>query len=82
MKIQNKTEEEPGCKFIRTEVTRKILIFLELSMKYLDTLNNQLKKTLINKISTTLLRLEFNSDNLIKSKTMKFIFTKTFPDYK
>ena len=82
MKIQNTTEEELCCKFIRTELTRKTLIFLELSMKYLDTLNNQQKKALINKISTTLLRLEFKSDNLIKSKTMKFIFAKIFPDYK
>ena len=37
-------------------------------MQYLDTLHNQLKKTLISKISTRLLVLEFRSDNIIKSK--------------
>ena len=31
------------------------------------------KKTLINNISTRLLGLEFKSDNIIKSKAMKFI---------
>ena len=35
-------------------------------------LKNQLKK-LINKISARLLGLEFKSDNIIKSKTIKFI---------
>ena len=39
-------------------------------MKYLDTLHNQLKETLISKISTRLLGLEFRSDNIIKSKAM------------
>ena len=50
-------------------------------MKYLDTLNN-LKKSLINKISTRLLGLEFKSDNIIKSKAIKYFLKKVFPDYK
>ena len=33
-------------------LTKATFVFLELSMKYLDTLNNQLKKAVINKIST------------------------------
>ena len=37
-------------------LTKKALMFLELSLKYLDTLNNRLTK-LINKISTRLSRL-------------------------
>ena len=51
---------------------KKILIFYELSMKYLDILNNQLK-TLINKISTRLLQLKFKSDNITKWKAIKCI---------
>ena len=39
-------------------------------------------KTLINKISMRLLGLVFKSDNIIKSKPMKFIVKKMLPDYK
>ena len=48
-------------------------------MKYLDILNNQLKKlsiTKINKISTRLLRLEFKSGNITKSNAIIFIVKK------
>ena len=34
------------------------------------------KRTLINKVSTRLLRLEFNLDKTIKLKTVKFIVKK------
>ena len=45
-------------------------------MKYLGTLNNQLKKTIISKISTILLGLEFKPDNIIISKDINVIFKK------
>ena len=46
-------------------------------MKYLDTSNDQLKKkSLIKKISTRLLGLEFKSDNIMKSKTMILLLKK------
>ena len=54
-------------------LTKKTLVFLELSKKYLDTPNNQLKKTLI--------RSEFKSDNIIKSKAIKSIINKIMPNY-
>ena len=57
-------------------------IFLELSIKYLDTSNNHWEKTKINKISTRLLGLELKSENEIKSKAMKFFINKTLSDYK
>ena len=57
-------------------LTKKTLMFLKLSIKYLDTLNNKSKKTLINEASTRLLELEFKSDNIIKSKAIKFIAKK------
>ena len=82
IKRQKVIKQELGCKFIRIDPDKKTLIFLELSMKYLDTLNNQLKKTLINKISTRLLGLEFKSNNVIKLKDIKVIVKKLLPDYK
>ena len=36
----------------------------------------------MNIISSRLLGLEFKSDNIIKSKTVKFIIKKILPDYK
>ena len=45
-------------------------------MKYLGTLNNQLKKTIISKISTILLGLEFKPDNIILSKDINVVFKK------
>ena len=40
------------------------------------------KKTLINKMSTSLLGLELESDSVMKSKAIKFIVKKVSPDYK
>ena len=40
------------------------------------------KKTLINKLSTILLGLEFKSDNITKLKAIKFIVKKILPNYK
>ena len=45
-------------------------------------INQLAKKTLIKKISSGLLGLEFKSNNKIKSKAMKLIVKKTLPDYK
>ena len=36
-------EQELGCNFIRIDPDKEDLIFLELSMKYLATLKNQIK---------------------------------------
>ena len=40
------------------------------------------KKTLINKLSTILLGLEFKSDNITKLKAIKFIVKKILPNHK
>ena len=48
----------------------------------LKHIKQPVNKTLINKISMRLLGLEFKSDNIIKSKAMKFIVKKMLPDYK
>ena len=62
-------------------ILANVLIFLELSMKYLDILNNQIKKTLVNKISARLSQLQFESDNITKSKAIKNIVKAILPDY-
>ena len=51
-------------------------------MKYLDIIKQSIRKTLINKILTRLLWLEFKSDNILISKAIKFIVEKILPDYK
>ena len=50
--------------------------------RHIKQLSNQLtKKTLIAKISMRLLRLEFKSDNTIKSKAIKHIAKKILSHY-
>ena len=49
-------------------LTKKTLIFLQLLMKYYQLTKNPL----VDKISIRLLGLEFQSDNIIKSKAMNF----------
>ena len=44
IKRQKAIKQELGCKFIRIDPDKKDFDILELSMKYFDKLNNQLKK--------------------------------------
>ena len=44
IKRQKAIKQELGCKFIRIDPDEKDFDLLELSMKYFDILNNQLKK--------------------------------------
>ena len=70
IKRQKEIEQELGCiSLLELILTKKTLIFLELSMKYLDILN-------------ILLRLGFKSDKITKSKAINFIVKKILPDYK
>ena len=53
-------------------------------MKYLDTLNNQLKnsdKQNFNEIFTIRVYIT-KSDNITKSNAINFVFKKILPDYK
>ena len=72
------TEQELGCKLIKIDPDKEGFDIFKLSMKYLDTLNNRLKIFIINKILTRILGLEFKSDNIIKSKAIKFIVQKKY----
>ena len=66
-------EPEHGCKFIKIDPGAIYEIFRHI---------RQSTKKLLNKILTRLLRLEFQSDKIIKSKAIKFIVKKILPDYK
>ena len=80
-KLEDK-KQELGCKFIRIDPDKEdFVIFLAIN-EMLRHIKQSTKKTLINKISTRLLRLKFKSDNVTKSKGTKFIVKKLLPDYK
>ena len=53
----------------------------KISMKYLDTLNNQLKNSK-RKISMRLLEFEFKWDKIIKSKAINYFVKKILVSYK
>ena len=69
---QKVTEQELGCKFIRIDPDKEDFDILRNITEIFRNIKQSNKETLISKISTKLLRLEFKSDNIIKSKTMEF----------
>ena len=80
-------EKKLGCKFIRIDPdTNNYEIFVEISKTHNHIiestktwLRNQLKKSFIDKISKTPLKLEFEENHSIKSKYLKFIFKRILP---
>ena len=72
-------EQELGCILLELILTKKSLVFLTLSMKYFKQTT---KNTLMIKISTRLLGLEFKSDNIIKLKAVKVIVKRVLPNDK
>ena len=75
IKRQKAIEQELGYKFIRTDPDKKDFDIFRAINEIFRHIKQSTKKTLINKISTRL-RLVFKSDNIIKSKAMKFIVKK------
>ena len=71
-----------GCKFIRIDPDQEEFDIFKTINEIFRHIKQSTKKTLINKISTRLLGLEFKSDNIIKSKAMKFIVKKILPGCK
>ena len=79
IKRQKAIQQKLGCKFIRMDPDKEGFdIFKTVNKIFRRILNSKksTKKSLIKKISMRLLELEFKSDNLIKSKTTKFIVKK------
>ena len=86
IKRQKAIEQELGCMLLRVDPDKKdfsIFKAIDGIFRHIKQSSNQLtKKSLIDKISMSLLRLEVMSDNTIKLKTMKYIVNKTLPHYK
>ena len=83
-KIDTATEiltTELDCKFVRIDPDKKDFEIFRAINEIFRHIKQSTKKTVINKISTRLLRLD-KSDNIAKSKAIKFIVKKVLPDYK
>ena len=82
IKTWNTIEQELGFKFIRIDPHKGDFDIFRAIFEIFRHIKQSTKKALINKISTRLLGLEFKSNNIIKSKAMKFFVKKILPDYK
>ena len=76
MKRQKAIEQELDCKFIRIDPDKEDFDIFRTINEIFRHIKQLTKKTLIKKISTRLLGLEFKSDNTVKPKAMKFVAKK------
>ena len=60
-------------KFIRTDPDKENVDVFRAINEIFRNIKQATKKTLINKTSTTLLRLDFKTDNIIKPTAIKYI---------
>ena len=81
IKSQKTIEPELSCKFISIDPDKDDFEIFRAINEIFRHIKQSIKKTLINKISTSVW-LVFKSDNVTKSKAIKFIVKKIFPDYK
>ena len=82
IKRQEAIEQELGCKFIRIDPGKEDFDIFKAVHEIFRHIKQSTKKTRVSKISTRLLGFKFESDNIIKSKAIKFIVKKILPDYK
>ena len=68
IKRQKTINQERGCKFIRNDPDKEEFDIFKTINEIFRYVKQSAKKTLINKISSILLRLEFISDDITKSK--------------
>ena len=73
IKRQKTIEQELGCKFLRIDTDEEDFNLFRSISEIFRHIKQSTKKNLINKISARFLGFEFKSDNMIKSKAMKFI---------
>ena len=81
IKRQKVIKQEFGWKDIGIDLDKEDFDIFRAVNEIFRHIKQSYKKTLISRISTRLLGLEFKSDNIIKSKAMEFIFNKILPDY-
>ena len=84
---QNALEQELGCEFIRINPAKENFIVLVEICKIQNyivestekMIEGSTKKYLVDDLSNKLLRLEFKSDNFIKTKCLKYVVKKILP---
>ena len=76
VKRQKAIKQEIGCKFIRIDPEKEDFDIFRAINEIFRHIKQSNKKIVIIKLSTRLLGLEFKSNNIIKSKAMKFIVKK------
>ena len=81
IKRQKVIKQEFGWKDIGIDLDKEDFDIFRAVNEIFRHIKQSYKKTLISRISTRLLGLEFKSDNIIKSKAMEFIVNKILPDY-
>ena len=74
--------QELGCKFIRIDPDEDEFDSFRAINEIFRHIKQSTKKTLKMKFSTILLGLEFKSDKITKSQSMKVIVKKILLDYK
>ena len=87
---QQALEKELGCKFIRINPDKENFnVFKAINeiFRHIKESNKKLteestKKSLVDELSNKLLRLEFKSDNSIKTKCLKYVVKNILPNYK
>ena len=76
---QKALEQEVGCEFIRINPAKENFnVFVEIG-KIENYIVKSTKKSLIGELSNKLLRLEFKSNNSIKTKCLKYVVKKILP---
>ena len=76
IKRQKSIEPELGCNFIRIDPDKEDFDIFRAINEIFRHIKQSTKKTLTKETSTRLLGLEFKSDNIIKSKAIRFIIKK------
>ena len=79
---QRAIEKELGCVFIRINPDEKNFNIFRAINKIHRHIKKSTKKSLIDKISKRLLKLEFKSNHSIITKALKRVVKKVLPDYK
>ena len=87
IETQKALEKELGCKFVRTNPDKenfnvfKVVneIFRHIKKSNKKSTKESTKKSLVDELSNKLLKLEFKSDNCIKSKCLKYFVKKILP---
>ena len=81
VKKKAKRQEKLGCEFIRIDPDKKEFDIHKAINEIFRHVKQLSTKTLINKNSKRLLGSEFKSDNVIKSKVIKYIAKKILSNY-